>query len=77
MEQLPVIVGNDATSVEKSNKIIGTQIEKVTTASQAVREQALSAVGAAEKTNINLQKLIDHHTGLLNDIKSKYDFVGE
>ena len=65
-------VSGDAAEVEKTTKEIGSQIEQITTATQTVRDNALEAIAAAEKTNADLQKLIDYRTKLLNEIKSKY-----
>jgi methyl-accepting chemotaxis protein len=66
-------VSGDAAEVEKSTKEIENQIGKVSSASQSVRDQALQAIAAAEKTNADLQKLIDYRTNLLNEIKTKYN----
>ena len=49
MEKLAIGVSNDAATVEKSAKEISSQIKTVTTATQAVRDQALAAVEGSRK----------------------------
>jgi hypothetical protein len=38
-----------------------------------VREKALATVEFAEKTNVNLQVLIEKRVALLNEIQAKYN----
>jgi nucleoid-associated protein YgaU len=64
-------VGNGALDVEKAAKGIGEQMGKVSTANKIVRDQALEAIAAAEKTNADLQKLIEYRQNLLKEIKSR------
>jgi len=47
--------------------------EEISANIQSVRDQALAAVEAAEKTNVNLQKLIEYRQNLLKETKAKYN----
>jgi hypothetical protein len=48
------------------------QAEKVTAITHSVREISLAAVSAGEKTNVDLQKLIEKRTNILQELDQKY-----
>jgi len=55
-------------TVQETAMEIENQAQNVTATIHTVREQAQSAINAAEKTNANLQGLIEKRTQIINDL---------
>jgi methyl-accepting chemotaxis protein len=66
-------VGADAQAVEKAANDIAANAEEVVATSRDVTQSALAVVAAAEKTNEQMQKLIQSRTNILTAIAKKYN----
>jgi methyl-accepting chemotaxis protein len=65
-------VGNDAKVVEDSANQIASHTEEMASFSRDTMEKALAVVAGAERTNEQMQKLIQSRTNILNAIAKKY-----